>query len=209
MVDDIVVKKSNVIFILESPHTEEVDGGMPLLGASGNVFSRALLPDKTKPAGLQIKEGKIPFSVINTFQNALQLSEDLKGLNTAIKQVNFSKLGLVRYKNEINNIIKTNTQSLSLVDSYKERVNSTIECSIKNVKIVVCGIIAQVYFEYAFDLSGMLFGSVQIKEVMDKKFEILYVEHPSPKNSTTHWSPTHNNTRYSFFEKFVNSYKIK
>lgn len=116
VVDDIINYNSSVIFILESPHTNEVAGGIPLLGDSGIIFSRALMSDIETPAGLQIKQGNAPFSVMNTFQNALQLNSELSSLNNAIKNLDFEEIGFFKYKKSVRNLIKENLHAISLID---------------------------------------------------------------------------------------------
>ncbi len=204
MVNDIVNNNSKVIFILESPHTEEIKGSLPLLGKSGEVFSQALLTDKHRPAGLQINQGNIPYSILNTFQNSLQTSNELSEINILIEKLDFNRLQIVKYKKQVNNIIKESGITYSLVHSYKERIKSVLLKSDNDVKIVVCGIIAQVFFELAFCETEIWFGKVTQRVITEKKIKILYVEHPSPKNKkTTHWKPVTGNKKLKRLKDFV------
>lgn len=201
-VNDLLNKNARIVFILESPHTEEVRGGKPLLGGSGSVFSRALLPDKDNPAGDQITEKGILFTIINTFQGALQLCPSLSKINNLIRQLNFNDLGAANYKIELVKILKS-TMPSSLLESYKKRAGSAICESPKVTKVVVCGLIAQAFFEFAFDIQQIRFGKVEERIILGKKIEILYVEHPSLKNKNTHWTPVVENQKLIFFRKFL------
>lgn len=199
IIGDLITENATVIFILESPHTDELTGGLPLLGDSGIAFANALLPHKDCPAGRQIKDGGIPFSVMNTFQNALKLSPQLSQLNADIEGLVFADLGLLKYKEMVLGAIIRHT-SPSLNASYQDRLRTILQLSAKTW-IVVCGIISQVYFEYALNLPSIKFAKPTKMTILDHDVEVLYVEHPSSRNEKpTHWT---DERRLPSLQKFV------
>lgn len=193
IIQDIVIFGAKVIFIMESPHVVELKTGIPLSGKSGAIFSKELLNDSKICAGEKIIKEKIEYSIINTFQNALKLSDKLKDLNSKIE----GDLTIT----EIKNIYLKSNIANSLICNYKIRIINAINNADDNVKIVVCGKNAQAYFEFAFDNMYIDFGTISKRKIDGKKYNILYVSHPSPMNIMSPWSS--NDFRNEQFKSFV------
>ncbi|HIG65624.1 MAG TPA: hypothetical protein EYQ43_08770 [Methyloprofundus sp.] len=154
---------------------------IPLLGKSGAVFSRILLKNKKEAAGLQIQKGNILYSVMNTFQMPLQLSAQMKSLHLAIKAVGFNSR--TQYKNDLKCLFKSNEIIFPILDDYKGRVFTAINTMPNNsLKFVVCGLIAQSYFEYVFTVSNTKFSSKFNAQIDGKSIEVFYIWHPSPSS---------------------------
>lgn len=186
-VADLVIPGAKAIAVFESPHTVELKTGVPLSGDSGKVVSKGLGFDQGVPMGTIIKNGKALLSVVNSFEVALQLNECLAPLNKRIMSLSFQKLGAFKFKAEIIQIIKEFDQLQSYKKSYIQRMNKAFHSISDKPRIVVCGFNAQAFFEYAFELSSMKFGKVINKDINGVQVEILYVEHPSPKNKSKYW----------------------
>lgn len=186
-VADLVIAGAKAIAVFESPHTVELRTGVPLSGDSGEVVSKGLGFEPTVPMGTIIKNGKALLSVVNSFEVALQLNDCLAPLNEHIKSLNFQRLGAYKFKAEIIQIIREFDQLQSYKKSYIQRMNKAFHSVNDKPRVVVCGFIAQAFFEYAYELSNINFGSVCNKAINGVQVEILYVEHPSPKNKSNYW----------------------
>lgn len=107
-VENIILENSNVVFVLESPHTAEVFHGYPLAGDGGREMSKYLLGRYDVPFGLIAKEGSM--------RKILQIE-----LHGAFSIANVSKIPLQKAAYEKNNIeVPKNIDSL-------ERLKKLIE----------------------------------------------------------------------------------
>ncbi len=155
-VDDLVYTNTEVLFVLESPHNEEVKMGYPVAGKSGRDMSKVLCAS-SEPFGKLIFEGKLSkVGIINISNYPLQKSayneddallELFEKFRQNPKLRKHDKLGL-------NDVVS------KMMDSFKSRLESHTD-----KKIVLCGRFAQ----NAFD---SLFHELNFKEV-------LRVPHPS------------------------------
>ncbi len=186
-VADLIIDGAKAIAVFESPHTVELKTGVPLSGDSGLVVSKGLGFDPTVPVGAVVDDGKVLLSLVNSFEFALQLNTSLVPLHTAIEALSFCELGALNYKTEIMKIIRDFDQLQSYKASYIQRMNKALKNLNVTPRIVVCGFIAQAFFEYAYDLSNMRFGSVMNKSINGVQAQVLYVEHPSPRNKSKYW----------------------
>lgn len=151
------------------------------------MVSKGLGFDPAVPMGIIIKDGKALLSVVNSFEVALQLNGCLAPLNRRINSLSFPLLGAIQFKAEIIQIIIGFDHLKSYKASYIQRMNMAFNSVNDKPRIVVCGFIAQAFFEYAYELSNMRFGSVLNKAINGAQVEILYVEHPSPRNKSKYW----------------------
>lgn len=168
IVEDIVFKDnmSKYIFILESPHNDEVKNGYPVAGKSGI--------DMGKFMGIGIKEsfGKYSkynpnkdISIINISKVPLQEINNLDNkykslLNGVCKLIRSGYKTLGKHRDEDANIIEE-----KLLEDFKVRFN---DINMNNeTKIIVCGKFAESYFN-------------KIKDKLNVEGrEVLYVPHPS------------------------------
>lgn len=82
---------AKVVFVVESPHVDEVRCGFPLAGSAGRAMSRRLLECGCVPFGLVALEPRVgsrlglgvPVSVVNVSQEPLQASAYPKGQTPA------------------------------------------------------------------------------------------------------------------------------
>jgi len=177
---DKIIPNAKAIFIVESPHIDEVKNTpcIPLVGESGKIMSKMLF-GKDKAIGL-LEDN--PYSLMNTFTEALQKSDKLKDLNSDIKKIEYENSK--QYKDELKQIYKK-YESVINKENYKTRF---ISISKKTNKCIICGLIAQAFFEYAFDVDKTKFKqSFDYKVNKYKKIKIFYIEHPSPKDDESPW----------------------
>ena len=159
-VNDLVYDDSEVVFVLESPHTQEVKNGYPVAGKSGNDMSKVLF-SLDESFGKLIYEQKIKnMAILNICNYPLQKSAyknpDMKELQQFEKIRQNPKLR--KYdKDSINLVVKP------MMKNFKERLSKH-----KDKKIVLCGNFAQAAFDSVLD------------EAEFKK--ILRVPHPSFNN---------------------------
>jgi len=158
-VDDLLYEDTKVIFVLESPHTQEVKNAYPVAGKSGNDMSKVLF-DKDEAFGKLIFEQKIQgIGILNVCNYPLQKSayknQDLKEIELFAKIRQNPQLR--KKANPINDVINP------MMSDFKKRLSVH-----KDKKIVICGNFAQSAFESILD--GEDFK------------EILYVPHPSFNN---------------------------
>ena len=140
-VDDLLHVGNKIIFILESPHTQEVKNGYPVAGKSGVDISKILF-NLDEPFGKLLHEKKITnIGIVNVCNYPLQLS--------AYKNTDLSKSTHMKYFekirqnpiqrkriNPINEVIKT------MMDDFKNRLMRH-----EDKKIVLCGNFAQNTFD--------------------------------------------------------------
>ena len=159
-VNDLVYDNSKVVFVLESPHTQEVKNGYPVAGKSGNDMSKILF-------GLDEAFGKLIFK------------QEIK--NIAIVNVCNYPLQKSAYKNpdspELQKFEKIR-QNPKLRKYDKDLINVVLEPMMtdfairlqkhKDKKMVLCGNFAQQCFESYLNT--------------DEFKNVLYVPHPSFNN---------------------------
>lgn len=203
MVEDLIIENAKAIFLLESPHTSEVEncGMLPLLGESGDVFSRTLLPNASVPAG---RQEDIPYSLMNTFQHGLQVAAEMAQLNQAIQKINYQTQK--QYKDSLKKVFLKNEPILNLLENYKSRLENAILKG--NNKIVVCGLIAQSYFEYALNILNTKFLSEFQVNIFNKNVRIFYIWHPSPRSGEdgiSAWEKPCNRQSINNLKNFLNA----
>ena len=156
-VDDLIYDDTEVLFVLESPHNEEVKRGYPVAGKSGKDMSNVLF-ENAEPLGKLISERMVKkLGIINISNYPLQMSA-YKDKNLESDMEFFEKIRqnpkLRKRQVPINDVVS------KIMNSFKSRLASH-----KDKKIILCGAFAQ----SAFD---SVFNELSFKEV-------LRVPHPS------------------------------
>jgi len=158
-VDDLVYKDTEIIFVLESPHTQEVKNGYPVAGKSGVDMSNVLfLQDEA--FGKLVKEKKVNgIGIVNVSNYPLQHSAYMKDFEDIAffekvrqnpKQRRYDKLGI-------------NSTVIKIMQDFERRLKVY-----KDKKIVLCGNFAQSAFDSVFN--------------EDEFLDVLRVPHPSFNN---------------------------
>ena len=160
-VDDLLDAGNKVIFVLESPHTQEVKNGYPIAGKSGIDMSKILF-DMQEALGKLVYEKKITnIGIVNVCNYPMQLSA-YEELDKKEKKMEFFEKIRQNPKqrkqlNPINSVIQ------EMMQDFKNRLSQY-----EDKKIVLCGNFAQNSFD-------------SILKENDFK-EILRVPHPSFNN---------------------------
>ena len=159
-VNDLVYDKAEVVFVLESPHTQEVKNGYPVAGKSGNDMSKILFGLDEAFGKLIYEQSIKKINIVNVSNYPLQKSAYKNPQMRELEQ--FEKIRqnpkLRKYdKDRINAVVKT------IIDDFSKRLSKH-----KDKKIVLCGNFAQAAFDSVLD-------ETQFKE-------ILRVPHPSFNN---------------------------
>lgn len=165
IVNDVVnPRKRKIVFILESPHNDEIAKGHPVAGKSGIDMADFMnVGDGTKSLG-EIAKSKtsLGISILNICKVPLQPTEKLE---SKYKKLVDELDGVIRkgyknYGNHLKNKEFNYIEKLILSDfttRYKKIVLDT------ETLIVVCGEFARAYFD----------------EVESHKSNVVYVPHPS------------------------------
>ena len=172
-------KEVEYLFILESPHTEEIKNGYPLAGESGKDVSRYLL-NINEPFGKLIKEKKLKekkIAIVNVSNVPLQpfnTKKDDKEISN-IKDIDKIKNNLESIRKR--EISDSTIGSKKLFELFKKRISEYIENNESLKFIILCGEFVKKYFDYFLKNS-----KVQVKHIInlnDYESKILYVPHPS------------------------------
>lgn len=160
-VDDLLDMNNKIIFVLESPHTEEVKNGYPVAGKSGKDIAKILFSIEEAFGKLVFEKKITNIGIINVCNYPLQMSA-YKELDKIENKMNFFEKIRQNPKprkttNPVNQIIQ------EMMNDFKSRLSLQ-----KEKKIVLCGNFAQ----DAFD------------SVINKNYfkEVLKVPHPSFNN---------------------------
>jgi len=159
-VNDLLYKDTKIIFILESPHTQEVKNGYPVAGKSGNDMSKVLF-NLDESFGKLIYEQHIKgIGILNVCNYPLQKSAYK---NQDLKEIEFFEK--IRQNPKLRKYDKMgiNPTVIKIMDDFKSRLSVH-----KDKKIIICGNFAQSAFDSIFDENN--FSS------------ILRVPHPSFNN---------------------------
>ncbi|MCD6172732.1 MAG: hypothetical protein J7J96_02950 [Sulfurimonas sp.] len=162
-VDDLLDEKTKVIFVLESPHTQEVKNGYPVAGKSGKDMSKILFEDenlKKESFGKLIYEKQISgFGILNVSNIPLQKSAYNIGENEIFRDFELIRQNPSLRKKEcsLNNIIRV------FQTDFKNRLELH-----RDKKIVLCGAFVQKVFKDTFPHT--------------KFKDIIEVPHPSFNN---------------------------
>lgn len=176
-VDDLIDSDTQIVFVLESPHNEEVKRGYPVAGKSGKDMSKVLF-GIDESLGKLIYEKKIKnLGIINVSNYPLQMSayedETLEADMEFFEKIRQNP-SLRKKQAPINSAIS------KVMDSFKSRLAPH-----KDKKIILCGTFAQ----NAFD---GVFNELSFKEV-------LRVPHPS----FNQWLRASNKEVITKLEEFV------
>jgi len=164
-VDDLLDFNTKIIFVLESPHTQEVKNGYPVAGKSGKDMSKTLFEDenlKTISFGKLIYEKQISgFGILNVSNIPLQKSAYKNQDDEIFRDFELIRQNPKLRKKEclLNNTIRT------IQSDFKNRLELH-----KDKKIVLCGAFVQNIFKVTFPHANFK--------------DIIEVPHPSFNNWT-------------------------
>ncbi len=159
-VDDIVYEDTKVIFVLESPHTQEIKNGYPVAGKSGVDMSLVLF-NLSEALGKLINEKKVDaLGLLNISNYPLQKSAYK---NPNLDALEFFELIRQNPKPRKNAKSGINIVIQKMLLDFKNRLEKH-----QDKKVVLCGRFAQSAFDEVFSDSDFL--------------DVLRVPHPSFNN---------------------------
>ncbi len=160
VVDDLIYEDTKVIFVLESPHTQEVKNGYPVAGKSGVDMSLVLF-GLSEPFGKLIYEKKLKhLGLLNISNLPLQKSAYK---NPHARVLEFFETIRQNPKPRKNLKASINLVIDKMLSNFRARLEKH-----KDKKIVLCGRFAESAFDVVF---------------RDDEFEaVLRVPHPSFNN---------------------------
>lgn len=181
IVDDIGLnceETREFIFVLESPHNEEVEKNCSVVGSSGKEMAKFLRKGSGESLGEYAKKNlNSKISIINVSKVPLQKT---KNLNEEYGELTKYVFPIIRcrydsYRNHRKDVM--NDIEKYILDDFKKRINSVSIDS--NTKFIICGSFAQKYFN---DAINDIINEGIFKEILDEyylKENILFVPHPS------------------------------
>lgn len=193
-VGDLIYPNSDLIFILESPHKNEVKLGYPAAGETGINMSKILF-NIDEPLGKLLK-GSISFPISLSLMNCsrLPLQESCYG-NLKLSDDFISFLGVHRIKDQSISRLKAKIKQKlyspigkKAVNNFKHRLQNNIHIS-KCTRLVVCGVIAQCFFDEATSLQ-ISFREPKPVSWGGHSFSVYYEYHPSSKSNQ--WTSSSN-----------------
>jgi len=213
LVEDLNLKKAKVIFVLESPHKDEVfeknrelkKKKYPVAGSAGKTMTEVLFPNKGLSFGeIIFKEHQdsriLKYGVINVSNIPLQLSSyNFKDLTNSCEIVryleNTKKNDFKKIKNkdlDENEINERNKIMKLIGDSFKERLIPNLD----NKLIFLCG-------NYAENAFKSIFSENKISLIDKIENNIIKITHPSAqKTDKNDWR---NNNR-KLIQKAINDF---
>ena len=193
-INDLLNDKSDFIFILESPHKQEVSMGFPAASESGCWMSKVMFNLET-PLGELVtnKSNNIPrISILNCSRlplqiscyNPLRLSEDFVEF-LEIHEIKNGNIQILKQKIKEKLRTKVGGQALK---SFRFRLLKSIQ-NCNHSKIIICGVIAQCFFEETTQLNNSLRVATEIYWE-GYSFKVFYEHHPSPNSGQ--WQNSYN-----------------
>lgn len=176
------------LFIMESPHIDELKNMIPCSGESGIRMAEKLYGNETRSLG-EIIQNNIgcPYGIINTFQFPLGIKKGLSNemiMYSKLKELRWSptKTRITFYQEHFEllknrDLLEQNTKLIL-------RLSEIIEKAKKIKSIVICGYIAQSVFCLLFNKEILPYNkTIALKTKSGKKVNFLFTNHPSTKNN--------------------------
>lgn len=181
-----------LLFVMESPHVQEMETGLPCMGTTGKRMALALTGNETIPFGKLLSDkdtGLGQYGIMNSFPFPLGLEDQLNGaqknvarLKTEIPPWIKGETSREYYYDLHLNIIRS-IHNLEEVSQFKARLTDCISHSPNLVTIVVCGYIAQSVFLHAFDQKMLPYNRYETRQIVNgRSMEFLFVNHPGNKD---------------------------
>lgn len=198
-VKDTIPKNMEVLFILESPHNEEIKQKLPLCGPTGELVTNFFKIKSQKPFGELVSDnmnkGSARIGIMNVSKVPLQITEKLKSdkrYNNDKEKRKARKQGKSQSKTmatiSLLDFLRKNSLSAfegcPSLDMFKERILNDFEKRLKkldykNLTVILCGAFAQESFNYSKN---------RYRGIQDKFANEIHVDHPSYGNWSKHYS---------------------
>lgn len=182
---------AKVLFILESPHIDEIRHKYPAAGKTGDVMSQVLLDNFMCSFGELLNRADPstePYGIMNVSQIPLQLSAYQKREKTQSAMITMNRVknyertpyDIELHKSEIRRSIATRPVMKLLLKDFFNRYKHAI-FTYKPKLIIPCGVFAQVFFE-AVQKNPPVLGNSFNCSFEGQPFKVFYMYHPSPKS---------------------------
>lgn len=182
------------LFILESPHSQELEHGYPCSGETGLNMSKKIIPTESIAFGQLLFQKSVAikeYGVFNTCSFPLGLTNKLTQEQKSIASIKEIKLD-TRDRNSCYNSLISFLNTLPELDSkirYSERLKAILAASSSIENLVVCGFIAQAFFLKIFNLAYPKYNVLTpVNTKSGRSIKILFVNHPSGKNEEWHFN---------------------
>jgi uracil-DNA glycosylase len=172
------------LFILESPHTKEINYGYPAAGNSGEKMSRVILDDNTAFGKLLFDKNRkvCQYGIFNSCQFPLGLPELLDRDQKVIAKIKSFDSQRVFCREQKYDNLRNFLNSIEDLDSkisYTNRLKAIIQNSPNLETLVVCGFIAQAIFIKLCKIEEIPTYN-KVHKIRTKN--VLFVNHPRNGN---------------------------
>jgi hypothetical protein len=177
------------LFMLESPDKDELELGYPCAGKSGNRMSGKIFNDNSIAFGKILKDESeiaIEYGIFNSCQFPLNIKNLLS--TTEFEIANVTTVGYdsdlsIKQNLDLYVAFLSKINNLNEKTNYTERLNKILFDSPNLKTLVICGYIAQAFFQRLFYNETIIkFNTLTpIKITKERILNVLYVKHPSPK----------------------------
>ncbi|WP_018247659.1 hypothetical protein [Orenia marismortui] len=180
-VEDVINPSSKVLFILESPHTQEMKYGYPVAGSSGVEMTKFIYGKEYKdPFGKIVSQvdkyndkynDLQEFSILNVTSAPMQAG-GLKAYNLSDSDervVNILEKLRTNYKSKLHKNKDWNRVKSILLDNFKKRLTITLNNEASIEYLVPCGKFASTYLNLI----------KEVEDIIKEKEIISDIPHPS------------------------------
>ena len=176
-VDDLFSPETKVLLILESPHKEEIQKGIPLVGKTGKIVSNMLSPFSSLPFGEIVNASKCKtIGIMNICQSPMQPSKA-----TGLTFTEMESLKNKLEKGQISHLDGDEQELFQMIKkSFEKRLKNVANKCGGDLIYVVCGKVAAAFCNNYQNL-GTFF----------------YINHPSHG----HWNCADDSYNYSIIKK--------
>ena len=201
-ISDEKLAELDYLFILESPHTDEVAKGYPLAGDSGKAISQYLFGDET-PFGKLVSSINTKIAIINVSNVPLNVNKQIwDNANFDTENWGKAKSAILNDSKELASQLeyirngKLDTKNSKCEETLLKQFYKKLEnfINIKNLTIIACGEFAKVYLDEFIEEYKKTHGHGIFPKV-------LYVPHPS----RGHWQfiDKHQQNLHELKDKFT------
>lgn len=183
------INRVKVLFILESPHTKEIECGYPLAGHSGLILSDSLF-NINMPFGLFLRKNETDeitginpknYAIMNVCNIPMQESAYEDEYNSSI----IDDLRIIR-ENPLStrrNKISTKILEELLIEDFDRRLKEKLDCRETTIELIVpCGQVAR-SFLYKTSIEEWNSASNNTSIEVQRRFEVYDdIKHPSRSN---------------------------
>lgn len=184
------IDEMEFLFVLESPHTNEINANTPCIGKTGLRMTSEIFPESEKPFGELLKSNYIDsskFGIMNSFNFPLGISNELNS-----EQLRFSKLKDVEWIKGVTVRQEHYAKLLAILSEcrnseslfqYKDRLTKYVTQTPKLKYIIFCGFISQSMYLQAFNQKIPSYNRAEpMNASIERNISLIFVNHPSEKN---------------------------